>query len=1655
MSGLILDTPSHALDAELILSLEALADRGLFLQAHARAAEFGDYRHWRGAAAMALASRLAGQLGAPRLGDALAWLGYRRYPEAAESRLRYARFLLARRGQYRAWEFLQRFADWLPEEPGLRAEWLSFQGYLRALLRDFGRSAELHDAAMQLGTTDPWLLVERSYSLEQEDRYAEALDLCERALAMLPGFRSATLQAAQFELQLGREDAARARLLDGTQRMESAGLCAQLIDLLIERGELDEAERLIERSLALALLLEKGMRGWYAGRRCDIACLRGDHERGRALALEAQSPFYTMVAERLAEPKGGRVLLPVTFIRQHHMTCVPATLTALSTYWGRPVAHLEVAEEICYDGTSYHAERAWAERNGWLVREFTVDWATSRALIDRGLPFTLSLQYTGSGHLQAVVGYDEPRGTVLIRDPGQAQFGESIAEGLYETQRASGPRGLLLLPPEEAHRLDGLELPEHATWDLYYRLVSALEVHDREAALAAFEALREHAPEHRLTLQGQRALGWYDGREAQVLEATEALLERFPDDANLILSKSTSLAQLHAREQQLDWLAGHCQGRWSDAGILVRYTGLLVEDGSQLETARQLLGRALRQAPGHAQAWNELASLRWNEGSREQACELYRIAACLHDTNEGYSSQYFRALRCLGRTEAGLEFLRQRQVRLGALAAGPTLTLCEFIEELSDPLQCRQILEQAVERRPQDPALLLNLADFYGRHGELELNEAMLRRAEPVSRRGTWLRAAVLHSQRSDGDPQRALAWCREAVELDPLNMSLHRMQVQLLRQSAGEEAVDAYVTALAERFPHHCGIAELAVERAQRHSLEDAEAALRRLLASHPEYAWAIRELAVTLARLGRHEEALEFCERARRTDPRSSSSYSTRGFVQLQAGQREAAREAFREALERSADNDYAGNMLLETCTDQAEALDSLDFIHRQLVAQVTFGDGWLAYPDQARRLLEPQVLLEQLSEALQQRPDLWQLWVVVAAQQAEMGQVEQAETLLQSAIERFPLMPRLALERAQLQSSQKQYAECRETLRGSFRINPLWTRSVRLYVESLLDEGTDLEEAESLLRSVLARTPDNTELRAYLGYVLGERDNPAEGALEAEKVLREEPGNGWVWNQLRRYSAALETPGRPLELARELTRLRAGDPDAWLALAEQEEGFEAKEPALRRALELNPRHRSANTQLAEGLLEAQRYDELRQLLAAPCWGGGTPAELALFGPRATRQEQDLPSAMAEMRQLLERQPAFFEGWRTLADWQDDAGEYAAYVESAREMVRLEPRQAIAHGFLGHALWLDGKGEEALSSFSRAYQLDACYTFAGLHEFDLLLKHGTGEATRAVLERLLEASSQPAVLIRALRFAVPRGDQALKRRVLEPLCRDHGCIDAWGEVLKILERPEQDKDLQETLDAGVADGSLHHGAALQWLRREDARWMPGSLWKGFLRLLENDPQHAGKHAMLELLANRKNANRLLVDALEACRETIRSDGVIWGMASYAMVNQDRYEMMFDWLADWEQHPEAPAWGLDNLALGMRARKLDARAAAVSRLSLERDPQNHDAMVWLGFDAAMAGDMAALDTWLERLQGAEPRPFFRCMQHLLEGVAAALHAGNSQVAVAHFRTARAVAKGSEHGSYWRLRRYLAKALAFGPATPRWLAPLRYLQLRF
>lgn len=1646
-------SPTDSTEAQALLDqIEALADVGLFLQAHELGKPLGDYRHWRGPRAMTLAVRITSRLGAPRLARVLTYLGYRRYPHAAQTRLMYARSLHAQRGHYRAWQFVQQFAGWLPDEPPLRAEWLSFKAYVYASLRDFDRSAQLHAEAQACGVNDPWLLVEQSYCLEMEDRFAEALALCETALTLCPQYRSAVVQAVDLQLQLNQPEQALARLRDAAARMETPTVSAQLVDCLIEQEQLDEALLWLERGERLLAVAEKHQGAWFAARRCDIACLRGDYPLAHQLTEGHPWPFYQHIYQRLGAPQGKRVMLPVSFVRQHHMTCAPATLTALSAFWGREVAHLQVAEDICYDGTSYQAERAWAERNGWHVAEFTVDWATSRALIDRGLPFTLSLQYTGSGHLQAVVGYDEPRGTLLIRDPGQAQFGESLGVELLTSQQPSGPRGMLLLPPEQVQRLEGLQLPDRALWDLYYQLTCALETHRRDDAMLCLQQLREQAPEHRLTWQAQRTLAWYDGREHQVLEATQALLERFPNDANLILSKATSLAYLQSRAVQLEWLASHCQERWNEPVITVRYAELLSSDERMNAQVQTLLERALRQAPTQAQAWNVLASLRWTEGLREEACELYRLAACLHPTQEGYSSQYFRALRSLGRTEEGMQFLQQRRQRLGRFDSGPSVTYGDFLEELQQPYEARAVLEAAIAQRPDDAHLMLTLADFCGRNGDLEANRRWLNQAEPYSRRSTWLRAAVLHSQRSDGDVQQALAWCQEASQLEPLNLSLHRMHVRLLVQTAGESAADAYVDELVASHPHHFGIGELAVERAQRRSLEDAEQALRRLLSSHPQSAWATRELAISLARQGKRSDALSFCEQALALEPQESYSYSTQGFVLLQDGQRDAAAAAFRTAVQLSADNDYASDMLVDISASQDAARQALSFIHSELIRQVTFGSGWINYAQLGQRLLEADTLLEQLSDALQHRPDLWQAWVAVARQHAAMEHFDKADSILQGAIERFPLLPRLSLELAQLQKEQGLLDECQATLRDSFTISPLWTPTVSLYIDCLLEQGERLPEAEALLRSVLLRSPDDHELRAYLGYVLGEQEIYVFAADEAERVLHAEPGNGWAWNQLKRYSAALKEPLRPLNLARELVARRAGDIDAWLALAEQEGELADKEQALRQALCFNPRHRRVNEQLLTLLLDDGRYEPLRELLAAPCWGGALPVELALFEAKALHAGGDVEAAVKALCHTLQAHPNHYAGWRLLADWHDQAGKHPAYINAAREMVRIQPKEPISHGYLGHALLLNGQAAEALPCFAKAYSLDGKYIFAGLNQIDLHLQLGSPADAREVLERLLANCQEPQAWKRALQLAQALGDDDLKRRAWQALASDPDAQGSWHE--RVGETQPKDKVLQQVLREGIEAGTLHAAAIETWLRQQDARRWPGSLGRAATLALRNDSAHMAKFALLRLLAKRQNCNRLLETALQASRAAMASDGELWGTVGYTLVNHRRYETMFAWMNDW-QRDDTPSWALDNLALAMRIRARDEQASAVSRLSLQRDAQNYDAMVWLAFDAALGARTEELRDWLAQIAFSELRPFYAALWHLLQGYSQALNEGNSDVARSHFFSARAAAKGDNHPTFKRLHTVLSKRLAFSPLTPKWQRLSRYLQLRY
>ncbi|UCD23051.1 MAG: C39 family peptidase, partial [Gemmatimonadota bacterium] len=450
----------------------------------------GDLEDWPAPGPRILASRLAYHLGDPRLANLIQLRTYRAYPTSPEAQYYYISRVSERRGALAAWE--ERMATGLPKEGDAKAAWL-YHGQcalLLADLRDF-EAAEHHLRESNAAEPDrPWYYVERAYVYERQDRVEDALAACMDGMALNPHYQPTVSSTAHCMQALGRHEDAIRLLTSACAETQSSLLVAHLIGMFVDAGRMDDAEALIPRYEELTPIRGKEADEWVTNKRITLARYRGDYDLALQLTETIEHGYFTEISKNIRAhldsdgdvTRSSRVL-DVPYVRQHHVTCAPATLSAIGQYWNRPVEHLAVAEQICYDGTPMHSERKWANDNGFFVREFRVDWDSTVALIDRGIPFTLTVSDAVYGHLQAVVGYDAPMGIAFIRDPQTQTLIEANARGLYEAYESLGPRGMAMVPRDDDQLLADLELPEAQLYDLYHEMHLCLERHDREAAI--------------------------------------------------------------------------------------------------------------------------------------------------------------------------------------------------------------------------------------------------------------------------------------------------------------------------------------------------------------------------------------------------------------------------------------------------------------------------------------------------------------------------------------------------------------------------------------------------------------------------------------------------------------------------------------------------------------------------------------------------------------------------------------------------------------------------------------------------------------------------------------------------------------------------------------------------------------------------------------------------------------------------------------------------------------------------------------------------------------------------------------------------------------------------------------------------------------------
>ena len=814
-------------------------------------------------------------------------------------------------------------------------------------------------------------------------------------------------------------------LSEAAARAENSALWAQLAVLQTELDRYAEAGRSLDRYAETTPLREKRETEWLTGVRSDVAYGLGDYEAAARLAEECGSPFHKVVAPRLRQARrtrgGSCCRCPSSASTTRPAGPPPSRLSAAT---GRSnVRHVEVVEQICYDGTSHYDERRWAEDAGYRAREFTVTWDAAVALLDRGVPFTLTSTYPSFAHLQAVAGYDARRGTLLVREPSSRHLVEALGAEALKLQASTGPRGMAMVPAAQAALLDGLALPDADLYDLHYRMSAALRSHDRPEAERLHAAMNDAAPGHRLTHVARLALADYDQDGAARLRQVEGLLRLYPDDPFLLSRKLIAYPEGLSRQERGDLLRRICGTKDVDPFFLVELAYWLREDGRLLPEALGTLHRAVRHHGHTGPLYYVLGHVLWGLRRVDEAVAVYRLAMCLDDANEALSRTYLAASRHLKQSDRAVKFLAARFVRHGRRSGQPALILFWAYEQLDLMDKAFAVIEEGLALRPDDENLLLAAADDNARYGRFDRAETLLEKARDHSRRTAWLRTAA-DVARTRGDTAKALELSQEVLAAEPYATDLHAQVARLLATTKGRAAALSHLRKAVVEFPHSYLLHTTLIEWLRPEDAKEHEAGVRGLLAVYPINAWARRELALAVRRERRFDEALSEVGLACVLDPVSPVGPTIRAGIEMAAGRIDAARESARQAIRMSVDADEAISILIESYATHADRRQVLDFVKQELIRQVIFGDGLLAYREHARGILGHGELLASLREAVAARPDLWHAWSALASHLTDMGDLDEAERMARATAERFPLLPRIWLDLAHVRRAQARH-------------------------------------------------------------------------------------------------------------------------------------------------------------------------------------------------------------------------------------------------------------------------------------------------------------------------------------------------------------------------------------------------------------------------------------------------------------------------------------------------------------------------------------------------------------------------------------------------------------------------------------------------------
>jgi len=1363
---------------------------GQYRAAYELGETFGPLRRWDGPSARLIGGRLAIQLGAPRLGRQLHLLTFRQSPAHLEGVYYHARYKMERFGPLSCWRF-QRLhtTDWGDAPPELRADWCALQGFTAARVRDFDRAEKFLEQSEALSPNRPWHYVERSSTLELQDKLDDALSSARRSLEIQPWFRPGIQATAHLLVRLGRETEAVDLLTDAMGHLESGMVAAQLAALHLDARRPADALRCVERFVELSPLMEPDVVKWVDARRADATYLLGDPTAAAAHARAVgDDRFYATFAENLHAAAGRGESFPQRFVLPVEIgepTAAPDVFRLMASAFGCPVPTPAPDAPPPMDGIPDAAERKRFDDAGWITREFTLRLPAAVSLIGAGVPFLVTLVEAGFGQPRLVIGVDPLRESLFLADGMDRKPAEAPLHAAFERFGSTGPRCLVAVPPELGAKLTGLELPDADAHDRLHRAQLRLAERRFADAKAAFAELTAADPGHRLAKVG--ALAWARATQHPIflLNAAAALLADFPHDATYAMVKANALRELGRVHERLDFL--RAEGGHEDADPIVMQTlaQALLPDPRAVAEADQLLRRSLRIRPHAAPGYFLLAAHHWERGHFAESVELHRAACCLDDREEQFAEAYLRVARASDQLSEAVKMF-QRRAKAAVPSAAAVRSLHAALLERGEPDFARTALDKAVEKLASDnneeaaralSDLRLFRAEALAGDGRFDAAEAELAAAEPITPRGVWLKAAT-RVARIRPDFRTALARLRDLLATDPLNSDARRLEVGLIADVAGKPAAVAHLADLRTRFPDHYPTLRLRAEFLAGEADESPILAARELVELCPADGWAHRQLALILADRKRHAEALAAVTAAGECEPNHPSYFAVLANVHRRADRTDEALDAFRAGLTRHIDHELAVGELVKTARGVKEKQAALQFILDQLRAQVTTGEGLLAYRDSALAMMDDpedqERLYAELDAFLDERPDLWQAWSLMTQQLLMMQRSEEAAALGREACDRFPLLSRLWLDLAEAYRQLDRDDDRQHALRQAIACAPGWTAPVKELSDALAD-AKEYDDALAVLEANAARSPLDPLAHGYLAERLWDNGRSEEALAHAEQAVRHEPGYDWAWGAVANWGDRLEKPDAVVQLARDMAADRAGDPRAFMKLARSLYRYDQTPEALAAldaAIALDPRSPEPHDLKAERLADVGRYEEALAAAHPPALADDLPLILQGRAAWVDARRGNYAAAIPTMQALVSVDPEYYWGWQQLADWYNDTGKGEAYLEAAGELCNLRPGHPVPLTLRGDAKLQTGDREGGKGDLRDALRIHPGYSPAAAILFDACLADDELKDARAALAVLLEHQAGPDVLIKQIVYCARTADGDGAARAFGEVC-------------------------------------------------------------------------------------------------------------------------------------------------------------------------------------------------------------------------------------------------------------------------------------------